>query len=55
LKGLAWESGKLVARFTTDFNPVGRAHIMNFGAKAMRPAAAPVPGGRQLSRNVQPR
>lgn len=34
LKGMAWEDGKLVAKFTTDFNGVGRAHIMNFGSKS---------------------
>jgi hypothetical protein len=36
LKAFAWEGGKLVPKFTTDFNPVGRAHIMNLGAKAGR-------------------
>jgi selenium-binding protein 1 len=34
LKGFAWEDGKLVAKFTTDFNGTGRAHIMNFGSKS---------------------
>ena len=34
LKAFAWEDGKLVAKFTTDFNGVGRAHIMNFGSKS---------------------
>jgi selenium-binding protein 1 len=34
LKAFAWEDGKLVAKFTTDFNQVGRAHIMNFGSKS---------------------
>jgi len=40
LKAYAWEDGKLVAKFTTDFNAVGRAHIMNFGSKAFGPRAA---------------
>jgi selenium-binding protein 1 len=39
LKAYAWEDGKLVAKFTTDFNGVGRAHIMNFGSKAFGPRA----------------
>jgi selenium-binding protein 1 len=34
LKGMAWEDGKLVPKFTTDFKDVGRAHIMNFGSKS---------------------
>ena len=34
LKAFAWEDGKLVPKFTTDFTPVGRAHIMNFGSKS---------------------
>ena len=34
LKAFAWEDGKLVPKFTTDFNGVGRAHIMNFGSKS---------------------
>jgi selenium-binding protein 1 len=34
LKAFAWEDGKLAPKFTTDFNGVGRAHIMNFGSKA---------------------
>ena len=34
LKGMAWEDGKLVPKFTTDFTAVGRAHIMNFGSKS---------------------
>ena len=34
LKAFAWEDGKLVAKFTTDFKQVGRAHIMNFGSKS---------------------
>ena len=41
LKAFAWENGKLVPKFTTDFNPVGRAHIMNFGSNAMRATAMP--------------
>jgi len=36
LKAYAWENGKLVYKFTTDFNSVGRAHLMNFGSKALR-------------------
>lgn len=36
LKAYAWENGKLVHTFTTDFNSVGRAHLMNFGSKALR-------------------
>jgi len=36
LKAYAWENGKLVHKFTTDFNSVGRAHLMNFGSKALR-------------------
>lgn len=56
LKAFAWEDGKLVPKFTTDFNPVGRAHIMNFGSKTMRPVAAKrVDGARQVSQHVQPR
>jgi selenium-binding protein 1 len=42
LKAYAWGGDTLVHRFTTDFNPVGRAHIMNFGARP-RGAAAPAP------------
>ena len=34
LKAFAWEDGKLVPKFTTDFKTVGRAHIMNFGSKS---------------------
>ena len=33
LKGLAWEEGTLVSKFTVDFAAVGRAHIMNLGSK----------------------
>ncbi len=40
LKAYAWEDGKLVAKFTTDFNAAGRAHIMNFGSKTFGPRAA---------------
>lgn len=36
LKAYAWENGKLAHKFTTDFNSVGRAHLMNFGSKALR-------------------
>jgi methanethiol oxidase len=39
LKGFAWEGDQLVAKFTTDFGGVGRAHIMNFGAKSFGPRA----------------
>src|SRR5260370_36818732 len=52
LKAYAWENGKLVAKFTTDFNPVGRAHIVNLNSKAFGPRAArPVPGGQRASAN----
>jgi selenium-binding protein 1 len=44
LKAFAWEGGKLVPKFTTDFNAVGRAHIMNFGSNAMRATAMPAGG-----------
>ncbi|CBE67488.1 MAG: selenium-binding protein [Candidatus Methylomirabilis oxygeniifera] len=36
LKAYAWENGKLAHKFTTDFNSVGRAHLMNFGSKGLR-------------------
>jgi selenium-binding protein 1 len=50
LKAYAWEGGKLVAKFTTDFNGVGRAHIMNLNSKGFGPRAAlPAPGDRRLS------
>lgn len=50
LKAYAWEGGKLVPKFTTDFNAVGRAHIMNFNSKAFgRRAARPAPGAGRLS------
>ncbi len=39
LKAYAWENGKLVHKFTTDFNSVGRAHLMNFGSKGLRAKA----------------
>lgn len=39
LKAYAWENGKLAHKFTTDFNAVGRAHLMNFGSKALRTKA----------------
>jgi selenium-binding protein 1 len=39
LKGFAWEGDQLVPKFTTDFSSVGRAHIMNFGAKSFGPRA----------------
>jgi selenium-binding protein 1 len=38
LKGFAWEGGQLVPKFTTDFSGAGRAHIMNFGARALGPS-----------------
>jgi selenium-binding protein 1 len=37
LKGFAWEGNQLVEKFTTDFGGVGRAHIMNFGARSLGP------------------
>jgi len=43
LKGFAWEGGQLVPKFTTDFAGVGRAHIMNFGAKSFGPRAQGAP------------
>jgi len=56
LKAYAWENGKLVAKFTTDFNPVGRAHIMNLNSKAFGPRAArAVPAGQRASANVASR
>ncbi len=56
LKAYAWENGKLVAKFTTDFNPVGRAHIMNLNSKAFGPRAArSAPGDRRPSTNVASR
>jgi selenium-binding protein 1 len=47
LKAFAWENGKLVPKFTTDFNGVGRAHIMNLGSKAF--------GSRAAQRSTEPR
>ncbi len=56
LKAYAWEDGKLVAKFTTDFNPVGRAHIMNLNSKAFGPRAArSAPSDRRTSTNVASR
>jgi len=53
LKAYAWEDGKLVAKFTTDFNGVGRAHIMNFGSKAFGPRAkSAVPAPVRVSANA---
>jgi hypothetical protein len=50
LKAFAWEGGKLVPKFATDFNAVGRAHIMNFGSKAMHAVAGnAIPGDRRVS------
>jgi selenium-binding protein 1 len=34
LKAFAWEGETLVPKFSVDFAPVGRAHIMNFGSAA---------------------
>ncbi len=54
LKAYAWENGKLVHRFTTDFNPVGRAHIMNFGSKALHAASdGSAKGGKPVIRYVE--
>lgn len=56
LKAFAWENGKLVPKFTTDFNAVGRAHIMNLNSKGFGPRAArPAPGDRRLSAYAAPR
>jgi selenium-binding protein 1 len=56
LKAYAWEGGKLVPKFTTDFNAVGRAHIMNLNSKAFSSRAArPAPGDRRLSAYAAPR
>ncbi|MCI0548316.1 MAG: selenium-binding family protein [Candidatus Rokubacteria bacterium] len=49
LKAFTWEGGKLVPKFTTDFNGVGRAHIMNFGSRALR-SAGPPPGPADVGR-----
>ena len=56
LKAYAWEDGKLVAKFTTDFNGAGRAHIMNFGSKTFAPRAGRgAPGNPRVSAYVAPR
>lgn len=56
LKAYAWEGGKLVPKFTTDFNAVGRAHIMNLNSKGFGSRAArPAPGDRRLSTYAAPR
>jgi selenium-binding protein 1 len=56
LKAYAWEGGKLVPKFTTDFNGVGRAHIMNLNSKGFgRRAARPAPGAGRLSAYAAPR
>ncbi|MGZ3460467.1 MAG: selenium-binding protein SBP56-related protein [Archangium sp.] len=56
LKAYAWEDGKLVAKFTTDFNGAGRAHIMNFGSKTFGPRAGSGPSGNpRVSAYVAPR
>jgi selenium-binding protein 1 len=39
LKAFAWEGDQLVPKFSVDFSGVGRAHIMNFGAKSFGPRA----------------
>jgi methanethiol oxidase len=56
LKALAWEGGKLVPKFTTDFNAVGRAHIMNLGSKTFGPRAArAASGATRVSAYAAPR
>lgn len=50
LKGFAWEGGQLVQKFTTDFSGVGRAHIMNFGAKAVGARAQGTPTTDRVAR-----
>jgi len=56
LKAYAWEDGKLVAKFTTDFNGAGRAHIMNFGSKNFGPRAGRgASGNPRVSAYVAPR
>jgi len=55
LKAYAWEDGKLVAKFTTDFNAVGRAHIMNFGSKSFGPRAERGTRPARVSANVASR
>ena len=43
-------------KFTTDLNPLGRAHIMNLNSKAFGPRAArTAPGDRRLSAYAAPR
>ena len=45
-----------MAKFTTDFNAVGRAHIMNLNNKAFGPRAArTAPGAGRLSAYAAPR
>jgi methanethiol oxidase len=56
LKAFAWEGGNLVPKFTTDFNGVGRAHIMNLNSKGFGSRAARhAPGDRRLSAHAAPR
>jgi methanethiol oxidase len=55
LKAYAWEDGKLVAKFTTDFNAIGRAHIMNFGSKSFGPRAERGASPARVSANVASR
>jgi selenium-binding protein 1 len=55
LKGFAWEGGQLVPKFTTDFGSVGRAHIMNFGAKVFGPRAQGAAKDRVARRSAEPR
>lgn len=51
LKAYAWEGGKLVAKFTTSFANVGRAHIMNFGTAAPLVAR----GASRVAQGARPR
>jgi selenium-binding protein 1 len=55
LKGFAWEGGQLVEKFTTDFSGVGRAHIMNFGARSFGPRAERAPVDRLARRPADTR
>ena len=55
LKAFAWEDGKLVPKFTTDFNGVGRAHIMNFGARNLGARAEQPARDRLVRRSAEPR
>src|SRR5262249_60308086 len=55
LKAYAWEDGKLVAKFTTDFNGAGRAHIMNFGSKSFGPRAERGASPARMSAHGAPR